>query len=115
LAHAVIPDRVRVVEIWADNDVSGTGQKAARALASRLVAEGCEVRIMVPATAGTDWLDVLNQHHGFALETARAAAPPFVSQNGDDAPPRRHRRFLNDLESLALPDVEWLLGRVLPL
>src|SRR5207247_6465745 len=28
LEHAIIPDRVGIVEIWGDNDAGGTGQKA---------------------------------------------------------------------------------------
>ena len=67
-----IPDTVRHICIYADNDASYTGQAAAYALARRLKSqEGKsgprEVAVYVPRHAGTDWADVL-------LERQRAAA-----------------------------------------
>jgi putative DNA primase/helicase len=51
------PDLERLV-IFADHDLSGVGQVAANALAARAAAAGLEVRILIPTTAGADWLDV---------------------------------------------------------
>jgi hypothetical protein len=51
------PDLERLV-IFADHDLSGVGQSAAKTLAARAAAAGLEVRILVPTTAGADWLDV---------------------------------------------------------
>lgn len=52
------PAELQSLIIFADHDRSGVGQAAARALAARAAAAGLEVRILVPATAGADWLDV---------------------------------------------------------
>ena len=54
------PDGVKTVVIFADNDVSYTGQASAFAAAKRL---GCdfEVEVHIPPAAGSDWLDVLNR------------------------------------------------------
>ena len=54
-----LPETVQDLLICADNDVSRTGQKAARALATRLLRQGIQVRIITPPVPGTDWLDVL--------------------------------------------------------
>jgi putative DNA primase/helicase len=45
--------------IAADNDASGVGQRAARALASKLVRAGHLVRIAIPPRPDTDWNDEL--------------------------------------------------------
>jgi hypothetical protein len=54
----VLPASVRRVLIAADHDASGTGQRAAQALAERLLAEGRRVRIATPDRIG-DFNDVL--------------------------------------------------------
>ena len=54
-----LPDCVRSVEIWADHDTNGTGQRAADDLADRLLAEGRSVSVYLPPEPG-DWLDALN-------------------------------------------------------
>ncbi|MBF0098387.1 MAG: toprim domain-containing protein [Magnetococcales bacterium] len=62
-----IPRGVRSVCVWGDLDASGTGQRAARALADRLAGEGRSVRVLLPPGAipegakGLDWLDVWTQ------------------------------------------------------
>jgi hypothetical protein len=52
------PPNLERLVIFADHDLSGVGQEAANALAARAAAAGLEVRILVPTTAGEDWLDV---------------------------------------------------------
>jgi hypothetical protein len=54
----VWPSGLERLVIFADHDPSGVGQAAANALAARATAAGLEVRILVPTTAGADWLDV---------------------------------------------------------
>jgi putative DNA primase/helicase len=44
-----------------DNDISGTGQRAAHALARRMQEEERQVRVEIPSRPGDDWLDVLNE------------------------------------------------------
>lgn len=72
LAAAVLPDEVRAVYIFADNDENQAGQNAANALAQRLEAEGRTVRVLVPSIVGWDWLDVLNAD---AANDASASQP----------------------------------------
>ncbi len=86
-----IPAGVKRVEIWADNDVSGTGQTAARKAAERLGAAGLDVRIFVPDQVGKDWLDVLVEQGPKALQTAQTGspaepAPPKPSTHWPDPP-----------------------------
>jgi putative DNA primase/helicase len=60
LETVVIPDTVRRVHIGADNDGSGTGQKAARQLARRLWRAGWhDIEIHTPDTTGHDWADAI--------------------------------------------------------
>ncbi|BAK75341.1 putative phage DNA primase [Pseudogulbenkiania sp. NH8B] len=58
LEHAQLPESVSDTHIMGDHDVSGTGQRAAQRLAQRLAEEGRRVRVHIPTTPGTDWLDV---------------------------------------------------------
>lgn len=65
LKTVVLPDSVREVLIYGDNDLpdhkgKNAGKEAAYILAARLVGEGRTVKVMLPPQAGTDWLDVLN-------------------------------------------------------
>ena len=53
------PKGIRQVDIWADNDKNGTGQRAAIKLAFKLIEFGYYTRLMIPPDEGTDWLDVL--------------------------------------------------------
>jgi hypothetical protein len=55
----VLPDVVLRIIILADNDVNGTGERAARAAANRWVAAGQRVRIVMPPKPGTDMADLL--------------------------------------------------------
>lgn len=63
--------------IFADNDASGTGQKAARELAGRAQAAGIRTQTLTPTTTGTDWADAwLNSipEHGIAKHAASHAS-----------------------------------------
>lgn len=53
------PTETKRVIVFADNDLSGTGQAAAWALAKRLIASGIEAEVRTPECAGQDWCDVL--------------------------------------------------------
>lgn len=59
LERVVLPNEVKQVLIAADNDNSGTGQRAAIVAARRFIEQGREVHVKLPAAAGTDWLDAL--------------------------------------------------------
>ncbi len=60
LGSVELPEHVMSVHIWADNDASGTGQRATAKLADRLRDEGRKVFVHVPSRPGADWLDVFN-------------------------------------------------------
>jgi putative DNA primase/helicase len=47
--------------IFADNDESGTGQKAAQELAGRALTAGIRTQTLTPTHTGTDWADVWAQ------------------------------------------------------
>ncbi len=53
------PADVRKVIVFADNDVSGTGQSAAWALAKRLIAARVKVEVRLPDRIGCDWTDCI--------------------------------------------------------
>jgi len=55
------PATVRSVVIFADNDVSFTGQTAAFDLSARLEVEGKRVSIEMPNLTGMDWADMLTK------------------------------------------------------
>lgn len=52
------PKGLRRLVIFADNDVSGTGQAAAAKLERRARAAGLSVSVLMPQTPGEDWADV---------------------------------------------------------
>jgi putative DNA primase/helicase len=58
LTHFPVLSGVESLTIFADNDVSGAGLRAARACADRWIHAGKEVRIFVPRKSGCDWNDV---------------------------------------------------------
>jgi putative DNA primase/helicase len=66
LKSVVLPDNVREVLIYGDNDPPddkgrNVGKLAALALGERLIKEGRRVKVMLPPVAGVDWLEVLNE------------------------------------------------------
>jgi putative DNA primase/helicase len=61
LARLQVPEAVKELRIYADNDQSNTGQDSANVLADRIKTQGKRVVIALPAEPGTDWLDLLNQ------------------------------------------------------
>lgn len=77
LEKAVIPESVRQVCIYADNDADGdfTGQASAFALARRLKREEAKdsprsVRVFLPKNPGADWADVWQQRQSLARRCA---------------------------------------------
>ncbi len=52
-----LPDYVKAVSIYADNDASYAGQAAGYDLAKRLVTDGIKVSVHIPPVVGTDWAD----------------------------------------------------------
>ncbi|MEN9659431.1 MAG: hypothetical protein RL571_2896 [Pseudomonadota bacterium] len=66
LKNVVLPDNVREVFIYGDNDSPArpqgrnVGKMAALVLGERLIKEGRKVKVILPPVAGIDWLDVLN-------------------------------------------------------
>jgi putative DNA primase/helicase len=52
-----VPEGVRHVIVFGDNDANYTGQSAAFALANRLALGGLTTEIFIPEKVGTDWAD----------------------------------------------------------
>ena len=67
MTYVQLPPTIKKVSIWADKDLNGVGQNAAKKLAARLVAEGRAIKILIPEDSipsgkkSIDWLDVLNK------------------------------------------------------
>lgn len=57
-----LPETVKAVNIFADNDANYAGQAAAYALAFRLSNKGIRVKVNVPQQAGYDWLDAAKEN-----------------------------------------------------
>lgn len=55
------PATAKTVVIFADNDVSYTGQMAAYSLAYNLRGQGVGVEVVMPPACGADWNDILQQ------------------------------------------------------
>jgi len=77
LEKLALPDTVRQVCIYGDNDTDGdyTGQASAFALARRLKREDTpgavrNVRVFLPKNPGTDWADVWQQRQTTAMKRA---------------------------------------------
>jgi len=61
MERIILPPEINNVWIAVDNDQSGTGQKAAAELASRLVLNGQKVRYVTPPNVGDDFSDLLSE------------------------------------------------------
>ena len=59
MSSIIIPDSIKTVYIYSDNDSNYVGQAAAYKLAARLKASGKEVKVFIPEKMGTDWLDTI--------------------------------------------------------
>jgi len=70
----VLPREATHIVICADNDASGTGQRAASDAAARWLSEGRRVRIAIPPHSGTDFNDVLTGHTATKIIEARHVA-----------------------------------------
>lgn len=75
LKNVVLPDNVREVLIYGDNDLPdeknrNAGKESAYLLAAKLLAIGKAVKVLLPPVAGMDWLDVLNSDLNRAIPDA---------------------------------------------
>lgn len=67
LENFEVPEGVHTVVVWADKDVSMTGERSAEVLRARLVKQGIKVSVLLPSMAiptaakSVDWNDVLVQ------------------------------------------------------
>jgi hypothetical protein len=62
LAWLPVIDGVRSLIVLADNDISGTGQWAADMVYNCWKGFGCDVTILTPKQAGTDFNDLAKSH-----------------------------------------------------
>jgi len=56
------PAGVRIIEIWADNDVSGAGQRSSARAFRNLSERGYIVTVKMSPKMGKDWLDIMNEN-----------------------------------------------------
>ena len=91
-----IPLSVQCVIICADHDHHEVGLHAAQVLAQRLLQERRQVKILLPDTVGTDWLDVFTDPQADPLTLARIEATPAVPRVNPQARtmPRAQPGFL---------------------
>ena len=110
----VLPPCVKNVEIWADNDINETGQKAAEKAARRWTDEGLTVRVIMPSPPcqgrkSRDWLDVYNEEGPEVLrgvcETAISWENQWISEGGISA---------KDLVIKAFEPLRWAVPSIIP-
>jgi len=86
-----VPDGVKRLVIFADNDKNYAGQKSAYILAHRLALKGMEVSVNVPPDVG-DYLDVLN-----TIKAKRGHS--YWPEGGQDAP-QNHPEAVAEREAI---------------
>jgi hypothetical protein len=59
LVALILPPVAHTVIVLVDNDLNGAGERAARTVAQRWLAEGRRVRLAIPPIPGTDFNDVI--------------------------------------------------------
>ena len=74
LEQVVVPDQVKTIIIFVDNDLSGTGLKAALRAAAIHYAAGRRVWIVMPPTPGDDFDDLLMREGLDAVRAVLASA-----------------------------------------
>jgi hypothetical protein len=74
IKNLVLPPEATHVVICADQDASGTGERAARGAAARWLAEGRRVRLAMPPESGADFNDVLTGRTPAEINEARHVA-----------------------------------------
>lgn len=77
LETVVLPPEVQGVHVWADNDASGRGLRAAERLAKRLYQENRAVYVHPPSRVGSDWLDVYVESGANLIMNELTTAPPW--------------------------------------
>ena len=118
-----IPDSIRTVDIWADKDRSGAGQKAADELAGRAHRAGKTVYLRLPGepipegVKSRDWLDLLNSE-GFEpfqheLERGEPWTPELRDKPSEFHPPA-HWKLLDGakVKAWTCADLVWIIERV---
>jgi phage/plasmid primase-like uncharacterized protein len=74
IKNLILPRDATHVVICADNDRSGTGERAAHNAAQRWLGEGRRVKIAQPPECGADFNDVLTGHPAAKINEARHVA-----------------------------------------
>jgi putative DNA primase/helicase len=110
MAALPMPDCSEVI-IAADNDLSGTGLKAAETLAERLSASGKRVRIALPDRPEDDWNNVLvaannNEDMLSVMRHAILQAKPFEPSQSNV---ERYALSMEDVINLEVPPRQYLL------
>ena len=77
MPYFIPPGLTSQVDIWADNDRNGVGQKSAATLALNLFDAGIAVRVLIPPHPGIDWLNMLVMDGDDSLRQASALAPLY--------------------------------------
>ena len=97
LEHVVVPEQVTTVIIFVDNDLSGTGLKAALRAAAIHYAAGRRVWIVMPPTPGDDFDDLLMREGPDAVRAALTNAwewkpePILTAEQPAEEPAPEHK------------------------
>ena len=117
LKQLSLPSSIKEVHIWADNDKSETGQKAARHLAENLFNLGKKVFIHLPQRTNADdkyrdWLDVFNEEGEIALQRERFSSLSFDEFDLKTLPKPKTLSVLNSEKE---PPISYLVDGLLPM